>query len=92
MRTKARWYEPHREHFYQRLVRAGKSHSTVTLTEVALQVVVFFMLLVYWEGGGVVKGGIVTGVLGIWTAYFMWAERCFQKSAPQAFSQSPIAR
>jgi UDP-N-acetylmuramyl pentapeptide phosphotransferase/UDP-N-acetylglucosamine-1-phosphate transferase len=90
MIAKARWYEPHREHFYQRLVRAGKSHSIVTLTEMALQVVVFFLLLIYSDGGWLVKGMITAGVLAIWTAYFIWAERCFQKAARQALPPTPI--
>ncbi|MCX6924750.1 MAG: glycosyltransferase family 4 protein, partial [Verrucomicrobia bacterium] len=32
-----RWYDAHREHFYQRLIRAGKSHPFVTGLEMALQ-------------------------------------------------------
>jgi UDP-N-acetylmuramyl pentapeptide phosphotransferase/UDP-N-acetylglucosamine-1-phosphate transferase len=32
-----KWYLPHREHFYQRLIRSGFSHSFVTFSEGCLQ-------------------------------------------------------
>src|SRR6185295_11154478 len=40
-----RWYEAHREHFYQRLVRAGKSHTFVAGLEMGLQAIVLALMV-----------------------------------------------
>jgi UDP-N-acetylmuramyl pentapeptide phosphotransferase/UDP-N-acetylglucosamine-1-phosphate transferase len=73
------FHQAHREHFYQRLVRAGWSHTRVTLTEVALQVVVATMLTL-----GVVHGPwamlwMVPVVGGIWLGFFAFCEREFRR-------------
>ncbi|MBM4331187.1 MAG: glycosyltransferase family 4 protein [Deltaproteobacteria bacterium] len=42
-----RFYEAHREHFYQRLVRSGKSHVFVTSFEAALSALVILLMVSY---------------------------------------------
>lgn len=83
-----RWYEPHREHFYQRLVRSGKSHAFVTGTEMGLQAVVLGMLLFYGSNGVGVRVMIIIATLAIWLLFFAYCERRFRGAmkfpAPQA--------
>ncbi len=74
-----KWFHPHREHFYQRLLRSGRSHLSVTLWEVALQVVVFALLVAYLYVGVAVRIGIVASVLGLWGTFFLWCEQSFQR-------------
>jgi UDP-N-acetylmuramyl pentapeptide phosphotransferase/UDP-N-acetylglucosamine-1-phosphate transferase len=74
-----RWYEAHREHFYQRLIRAGKSHPYVTGCEMAGQALVVVLVLgaaqvPSWAAA--VGAGVL--VLGLWTAFFIFAERSFR--------------
>ena len=40
-----KWYDAHREHFYQRLIRSGKSHAFVTGCEMGLQLLVLGLIL-----------------------------------------------
>ena len=75
-----RWYDAHREHFYQRLVRSGKSHAFVTGWELGLQCLVLGLALFYLKVGLIGKGMVVVGVVGIWTAFFCFAERTFRMS------------
>lgn len=85
--------EAHREHFYQRLVRAGASHTKVTLIETGLQVLV--ALALWWATPGALRanaeGGmqngewiwmlvVALGVLGVWAAFFAYAEAKFRKA------------
>ncbi|MGV3771821.1 MAG: MraY family glycosyltransferase [Verrucomicrobiales bacterium] len=74
-----KWYQPHREHFYQRLVRSGKSHSFVTLTEMFLQVGIIgliFAALSKWIPIWIVPGFALVA----WGIYFGNAERLFRAS------------
>lgn len=41
-----RWYEAHRQHLYQRLVRRGWSHRTVTLTYLGLDLILAGIVIV----------------------------------------------
>jgi Fuc2NAc and GlcNAc transferase len=75
-----RWWEPHREHFYQRLVRARKTHLFVTLSEAALQLVVMLLALLFLRVDAASRALIVLCVLAIWGLYFLYAERLFQAS------------
>jgi UDP-N-acetylmuramyl pentapeptide phosphotransferase/UDP-N-acetylglucosamine-1-phosphate transferase len=70
--------EAHREHFYQRLVRAGYSHTSTTLTEFALQCLVAFALWWATPAGWVVKGAVAGGVFAIWVGFFVFAEAKFR--------------
>lgn len=78
------WHAAHREHFYQRLVRAGKSHCFVTSLEMLLQLFVGVMLVAYLDAGLLVRAGIVAGVFVTWFLYFLYCERLFRKVLPAA--------
>ena len=74
--------EAHREHFYQRLVRAGWSHQTVTELQMGITLGVFVMML---EVTSVRRDLLpmalaVTGI--VWAAYFVFCERTFSRCAP----------
>lgn len=74
------WYSAHREHFYQRLVRAGKSHTFVTLVEMGLQVIVLLLMVAYllYVGAGV-RLGLIFSVIAIWLAFFCYCEMQFRR-------------
>ena len=38
------WYKPHREHFYQRLVRSGRTHEMVTGLQLFIEISILAML------------------------------------------------
>jgi UDP-N-acetylmuramyl pentapeptide phosphotransferase/UDP-N-acetylglucosamine-1-phosphate transferase len=77
-----RWHEPHREHFYQRLVRSGRSHAYVTLRELALQSIsALAVISAVRAGGGWVLLAAVS-VVAAWTLFFMHAERGFRALKP----------
>jgi UDP-N-acetylmuramyl pentapeptide phosphotransferase/UDP-N-acetylglucosamine-1-phosphate transferase len=73
------WREAHREHFYQRLIRSGLGHSTVTLIEMGLQLVVLGLLLIYLQLATRGKLAIVAIVISIWLIFFAWADRRFRR-------------
>ena len=74
-----RWYEAHREHFYQRLVRSGKSHTFVTGMEVALQVVVLSLLAVYLSASTPLRLAIISSILVLWLCFFYYCERVYRR-------------
>lgn len=74
-----RWYKAHREHFYQRLVRAGKGHTLVTTLEMGLQCVVLGLLTLYIHVGASFRLILVVAVMVIWLSFFAWAEICFTR-------------
>jgi UDP-N-acetylmuramyl pentapeptide phosphotransferase/UDP-N-acetylglucosamine-1-phosphate transferase len=76
------WFRPHREHFYQRLLRSGKSHAQVTLWEVGLQSGVLALLIGYLYAGALVRGVILLAVIGTWGLFFRACERAFRTSQP----------
>ena len=81
-----RWYAAHREHFYQRLIRSGKSHAFVTGWTMVLQLVVLALMLVYLRagaGGRVLLGG---SVLAIWLGSFRYAEVTFRSNQRRQLS------
>jgi UDP-N-acetylmuramyl pentapeptide phosphotransferase/UDP-N-acetylglucosamine-1-phosphate transferase len=88
-----RWYEAHKEHFYQRLVRAGKSHTFVTLFEMGLQVVVLGLMLLYVVSTVPVRIALALMVLLIWAGFFVYCEREFRRVQirVQAVGQSGTA-
>jgi len=75
-----RWYEPHREHFYQRLIRAGKSHTFVTGWEMALQGVVLGLMVLYLHAAVPARVGLIAVVILVWLAFFAFCESSFRKS------------
>jgi len=74
------WYSPHREHFYQRLIRSGKSHTTVTLAEMALAVICCLFILASLEYSGLTGWLFLACCPIIWGIFFVIAEREFLRS------------
>jgi len=74
-----RWYSAHREHFYQRLVRSGKTHTFVTLWEMGLQVVVLLLMVAYLYVGPGAGVGLIIAVIAIWLLFFWYCECQFQR-------------
>jgi UDP-N-acetylmuramyl pentapeptide phosphotransferase/UDP-N-acetylglucosamine-1-phosphate transferase len=72
------FHQAHREHFYQRLVRAGWSHTRVTLTEAVLQVAVATVLTLGVAQGPWAMLWMVPVVGGIWLGFFGLCERTFR--------------
>jgi UDP-N-acetylmuramyl pentapeptide phosphotransferase/UDP-N-acetylglucosamine-1-phosphate transferase len=72
--------QAHREHFYQRLVRSGKSHVFVTTLQMVLQALVIVLLVVFVRSGVTLKWYIAATVIAIWLAFFCYAEACFRRS------------
>jgi len=70
--------QAHNEHFYQRLIRAGKSHTQVTLIEATLQLVVIMLLLGFPNYSGTNQVFIALLIIGIWLSFFFYAERMFR--------------
>lgn len=73
-----RIHEAHREHFYQRLLRSGKSHLAVTSTEALLQLGFGVLLLVglgfSWPVFVIVVVAVCTG----WLLFFRYCEKRYR--------------
>lgn len=76
-----RFGAPHRDHYYQRLVRAGWSHGKVTLLETGLQVIAIGFLFWYMRAGFLGKTTVVVLIIGQWLAFFLWVDAQFLKFA-----------
>jgi UDP-N-acetylmuramyl pentapeptide phosphotransferase/UDP-N-acetylglucosamine-1-phosphate transferase len=74
-----RWYAAHREHFYQRLVRSGKSHTFVTSLEMALQGVVLGLMVLYLHASAPVRVGLIALIILVWLAFFVFCEISFRR-------------
>ena len=85
-----KWYLPHREHFYQRLVRSGKSHTFVTGCEVLLQLITLGLALTYLNSTLTMRILIVAAVLLLWLGFFAWAELRFRASHSELKSASGL--
>jgi phospho-N-acetylmuramoyl-pentapeptide-transferase len=75
-----RWYEAHREHFYQRLIRSGKSHVFVTGWEMALQGLVLGLMVLYLHASVPGRAGLIAVVILVWLAFFAYCEPLFRSS------------
>ena len=73
------WSEPHREHFYQYMIRSGASHVSVTLCQAVLQIIVISLLLLWFMVGLVWKAAILALVFVIWFSYFAYCEKTYGK-------------
>lgn len=74
-----RLHVAHREHFYQRLIRAGWTHQRVTTIETALQFGA--IVLAAWsagKGGPAAAGAVAVCVAG-WLGFFAVAEGIFRR-------------
>ena len=69
------WWRPHREHFYQRLVRSGASHAQVTSIESILQGVAALFLWLYLVMDGPLRWLFPVCVLILWGGFFWYCEQ-----------------
>ncbi len=74
-----KWHQAHREHFYQRLVRSGKSHAFVTGCELLLQILVLGLMVLYLHASVPVRLGLVVVVILIWLSFFAFCEISFRR-------------
>lgn len=74
----------HREFFFHRAVRSGRSHPFVTWSELAIQALAGILLLSTlgrWTDSAIALF-VVVGVIGLaWLAFFAWCEVQFRKRA-----------
>jgi len=75
-----KWHLPHREHFYQRLIRAGRTHAFVSSSEALLVAACVGILALSLAGGILVKTLAYFGVLAVWGIFFLRIERVFVAS------------
>lgn len=75
-----RWFEAHREHFYQRLIRSGKSHALVTGVEMGLQLVALGLLVAYVRGEPELRPWLAGAVVALWLGFFGCAEVVFRRT------------
>jgi UDP-N-acetylmuramyl pentapeptide phosphotransferase/UDP-N-acetylglucosamine-1-phosphate transferase len=74
-----RWLDSHREHFYQRLVRAGFSHTAVTILEGFLLIIVSIISVFVARSSTTVQVGALMIVILIWGVFFSIAECIFRR-------------
>ncbi|MFO1496829.1 MAG: glycosyltransferase family 4 protein [Verrucomicrobiota bacterium] len=74
-----KWAQAHREHFYQRLVRAGYSHYFVTGIEMVLQAGVIVLMWLYIHVGVGIQLGLIGAVVAVWLSFFTYAEVQFRR-------------
>jgi UDP-N-acetylmuramyl pentapeptide phosphotransferase/UDP-N-acetylglucosamine-1-phosphate transferase len=82
------FHQAHREHFYQRLVRAGWSHARVTLTEAVLQIVVATVLTLAVSRGGPAVWAASLAVVVVWVKFFLFCEKTFRTYQIRAARES----
>lgn len=75
------WYQAHREHFYQRLVRSGRSHTFVTGWELGLQGLVLGLMLLYLQASVPMRVGLIVVVILIWLTFFVFCEVSFRRTS-----------
>ncbi|MDA7512698.1 glycosyltransferase family 4 protein [Verrucomicrobia bacterium] len=88
IRRKEKWWKPHREHFYQKLIRAGKSHSFVTFWEMFLQFCILFILVRSFSAGNTERMLLYASVFVIWIGFFFYCEKCFHAGAQISTNQN----
>jgi UDP-N-acetylmuramyl pentapeptide phosphotransferase/UDP-N-acetylglucosamine-1-phosphate transferase len=87
-----KWYLPHREHFYQRLIRSGFSHSFVTFSEGCLQLATMGGAIACLYLTPSLQALVAAGVILLWLSFFAWAELRFRDSVsknPPGSTSSP---
>jgi UDP-N-acetylmuramyl pentapeptide phosphotransferase/UDP-N-acetylglucosamine-1-phosphate transferase len=80
------WRAPHRQHFYQRLLRAGRTHVFVTCWEMGLLVVSMGLLFLYVAvSAPAARLALAAAVTVMWLGFFAYAVRAFRRAgAPPA--------
>ena len=68
-----KWWKPHREHFYQKLIRFGWSHSRTTVIILCIQC---FTTLLIWKGveGGGSEALVWALCMLVWGVFFAYVE------------------
>jgi len=74
-----RWLEPHREHFYQRLVRSGWSHTAVTTWESVLLFSTAVVSVCVAKAGIPYQIWALVAAILLWLAFFIFADLRFKK-------------
>jgi UDP-N-acetylmuramyl pentapeptide phosphotransferase/UDP-N-acetylglucosamine-1-phosphate transferase len=72
------WHSAHREHFYQRLVRSGKSHTFTTGWEAVLQLGVAGLMIAYSGYGTSGRLALIVVVVAVWALFFIYCEWRFR--------------
>nr|ADI22502.1 UDP-N-acetylmuramyl pentapeptide phosphotransferase/UDP-N-acetylglucosamine-1-phosphate transferase [uncultured verrucomicrobium HF0500_08N17] len=72
--NKEKWHQAHCDHFYQKLIRAGKSHTQVTSIEAVIQIFVLIILLNYPKYSNTICFFVSLFVIVIWLSFFFYAE------------------
>lgn len=86
-----RWLEPHREHFYQRAVRSGMKHLSVSSIEAALQLAVIALMMIYVRSSTSVRVALGAVVVAIWLCFFAWTDCRFRaKERGRALHSGPL--
>ena len=76
MLTGEKWWEPHREHFFQRLNRSGYGHTRTTVLIICIQCLV---ILFIWGAVSYKWPPILSWLLSllIWVGFFLYVESKF---------------
>ncbi len=77
---KEQWIDSHREHFYQRLVRSGKTHLFVTGWEATLQALVLGIIVYAIRMNWLQRCAVAAVVCMLWMGFFAYAECQFKRS------------
>jgi UDP-N-acetylmuramyl pentapeptide phosphotransferase/UDP-N-acetylglucosamine-1-phosphate transferase len=72
-------YDRHREFFFHRAIRSGRSHLSVTLTQLAIQVLGGSLVLRAASPAGLWSA--IGATVAAWLAYFAWCEWRFRHRA-----------
>jgi UDP-N-acetylmuramyl pentapeptide phosphotransferase/UDP-N-acetylglucosamine-1-phosphate transferase len=70
-----RFWQPHRQHYFQRLVRSGWTHRRVALTEYAAMAFSAAIALAALESEAVVRVALLAGWLAATIAAMVWIDR-----------------
>ena len=79
-------WTPHREHFYQRLIRAGWSHQQVAGVIWAIQIIV--TITVFLGADRIAPAGMGLFCLLVWAVAFGYAEHTFNRHVHNSSSES----
>ena len=78
MWRREKWWQPHREHFYQRLIRGGWSHTRTAGTIWVLQCVVTALACWQFRSGWSTYLLWLATVL-VWGGFFLYVELVFRR-------------
>jgi UDP-N-acetylmuramyl pentapeptide phosphotransferase/UDP-N-acetylglucosamine-1-phosphate transferase len=73
------WSESHREHFYQLLIRAGKTHQSVVELECVIQIIVLLLVLFALKMSWPARAAAAVAICVVWLAFFAYAEFEFRR-------------